>query len=144
MIEIPKKLEEINVGERYFQLIGTDKGSTSYEYFCVAKDTPDTEIFDSACTVWDNHMIRKEERYIPSIFFKPPKWLKNIKVVELQRNVDVINGKINNEWKTLRKGLKFRITLKSLNITLRSSDLTVKYNTNKRYFFDKLLMKSNA
>lgn len=134
MIEIPKAIEEINVGVRYFQIKAEDKsrGSAFFAHFCIEKDVTDNQvIFDTACNVWNDEMQRRESRYVPSIFIKPPKWLRSVDVIEQKS--------IQNDWRTLRGGLKFRLTLHSLTVTLKGRESTIQYCANKTYVFDKVL-----
>lgn len=142
MIEIPKVKEEINVGERYFQIKAEDKsrGSTFFAHFCIEKGVTDNQvIFDTACNVWNDEMQRRESRYVPSIFIKPPKWLRSVDVIEQKRSITETKKGIQNDWRTLRGGLKFRLTLHSLTVTLKGRESTIQYCANKTYVFDKVL-----
>lgn len=103
-------------GERYFQIREIRKDSRSYESFAVTGDTTEKEIMEIACSEWMGRMEKREMMYYPSIFREPPYWANTLTVIEQKRTIlppsdwHKERGKtFMNEWKTKRKGFRFKI-----------------------------------
>jgi len=141
--EIPIKKNEINKGERYFEIRDVDKdGCGSCMTYCVNKNETDDNIFNLACELQTELMNKKEEEYIPSFFRQPPKWRNTIKIIEMTRKIlppkkwEIENGRdYRNEWITKRCGLKFKI----YNSWLKLTTICGKEYCGNGYKFDKII-----
>lgn len=120
----PEKMKD----ERYFQVRAVDSnGDGCYTTITVKGNTTEENIYKIACEEWTNEMLEKEERYMPSYFSSPPKWVNTIKVVEQTRTIEKLK-KVNertgrdymSSWKTTRGGLKFTIVNRYIEVTFAS------------------------